>query len=59
MATTITIRDDGPTFIAPDQVDQVTLGDHEGDAIQRPGRPITLRRCGASASKPFCPATAS
>ena len=59
MAITITIRNNGPYFIAPDQVDQVTLVDHEGNVIPRPGRSITLCRCGASATKPFCDGTHS
>lgn len=59
MAITITVRKDGPYFITPDQVDQVTLVDHEGNVIERPGKAISLCRCGASTRKPFCDGTHS
>ena len=59
MTIKITVRKDGPLYIHPDQVDQVTLVDHEGNVIQRPGKSITLCRCGASTTKPFCDGTHS
>ena len=59
MTIRITVRKDGPYFIHPDQADQVTLVDHEGNVIERPGRSYTLCRCGASSTKPFCDGTHS
>ncbi|HEX5580096.1 MAG TPA: CDGSH iron-sulfur domain-containing protein [Gemmatimonadaceae bacterium] len=59
MTIKITVRKDGPLYIHPDQVDQVTLVDHEGNVIERPGKSITLCRCGASTNKPFCDGTHS
>ena len=59
MPIKITVRKNGPLFIHPDEVDQVTLVDHEGNVIERPGKSITLCRCGASATKPFCDGTHS
>ena len=62
MTLTITIRRNGPYVIAPDQVDQVQLIDHEGNVIPpraAPGKPMSLCRCGGSANKPFCDGTHS
>jgi 3-phenylpropionate/trans-cinnamate dioxygenase ferredoxin subunit len=59
MPIKITIRKNGPLFIHPDEVDQVTLVDHEGNVVERPGKSITLCRCGASSTKPFCDGTHS
>jgi CDGSH-type Zn-finger protein len=62
MTLTITIRKNGPYVIAPDQVDQVQLIDHEGNVIaprSAPGKPMSLCRCGGSANKPFCDGTHS
>ncbi|HEU4630528.1 MAG TPA: CDGSH iron-sulfur domain-containing protein [Gemmatimonadaceae bacterium] len=59
MPITIVVRKNGPYYISPDQVDQVTLVDHEGNVIPRPGKSITLCRCGASVTKPFCDGTHS
>lgn len=50
----ITVRNNGPYFISPDQVSEVQLIDHEGKPIPIPGKSITLCRCGASTTKPFC-----
>ena len=51
---TITVRKNGPYFIHPDDVAKVRLIDHEGNPVPIPGKSITLCRCGASATKPFC-----
>lgn len=62
MTLTITIRKNGPYVIAPDQVDQVRLVDHEGNEIpprSAPGKPMSLCRCGGSSVKPFCDGTHS
>ena len=59
MPITITIRKNGPYFIHPDDVAQVRLVDHEGNEIKPPGKSITLCRCGASSTKPFCDSTHS
>lgn len=59
MTIKITVRKDGPYFIHPDQADQITLVDHEGNVIERPGKSYTLCRCGASTNKPFCDGTHS
>lgn len=62
MTVTITIRNNGPFVIAPDQVSQVRLVDHEGNVVpprSAEGKPMSLCRCGASAVKPFCDGTHS
>jgi 3-phenylpropionate/trans-cinnamate dioxygenase ferredoxin subunit len=59
MAITITIRKDGPYFIAADDVAQVQIVDHEGNAVVPKGKNIALCRCGASTTKPFCDGTHS
>ncbi|GMV08603.1 MAG: hypothetical protein ABS52_06720 [Gemmatimonadetes bacterium SCN 70-22] len=52
---TITIRNNGPLFIAADDVDKLQLTDHTGALIPLPtGKGISLCRCGASKRKPFC-----
>jgi CDGSH-type Zn-finger protein len=59
MAITITIRKDGPYLISGDDVAQVKLVDHEGNAVVQKGKNIALCRCGASSTKPFCDGTHS
>jgi CDGSH-type Zn-finger protein len=62
MTITITIRNNGPYVIAPDQISQVRLVDHEGNVVQprsAEGKPMSLCRCGASSVKPFCDGTHS
>jgi CDGSH-type Zn-finger protein len=62
MTITITIRNNGPYVIAPDQVSQVRLVDHEGNVVpprSAEGKPMSLCRCGASSVKPFCDGTHS
>ena len=50
-AVTITVRDNGNYRV----VGPVTLLDGEGNALEvEAGRAVTLCRCGASATKPFC-----
>ena len=58
MSITIKVRKDGPYAIEG----EFNLIDHEGNAIPytpRPGKPMTLCRCGASSKKPFCDGTHS
>ncbi|MAG36895.1 MAG: iron-binding protein [Dehalococcoidia bacterium] len=53
--TTITPRLNGPYKV----VGEVRLVDVDGKEFviaSRPGRPLALCRCGASANKPFCDA---
>ena len=62
MPITITIRNNGPYIIAPEQVSELRLVDHDGNEITRrpaEGKPMRLCRCGASAEKPFCDGTHS
>jgi CDGSH-type Zn-finger protein len=62
MTITITIRNNGPYVIAPDQVSEVRLVDHEGNVVpprSAAGKPMSLCRCGASSVKPFCDGTHS
>ena len=58
MSITIKVRKDGPYAIEG----EFTLIDHEGNPIPytpKPGKPMTLCRCGASTKKPFCDGTHS
>ena len=57
---TITIRKDGPYSIVGDDVANVRLVDADGNVIQ-PRNPakMSLCRCGASSTKPFCDGTHS
>jgi CDGSH-type Zn-finger protein len=59
MPITITVRKDGPYLITGDDVAQVSLVDHEGNAVVPKGKNIALCRCGASVTKPFCDGTHS
>jgi CDGSH-type Zn-finger protein len=50
-AVTITVRDNGNYRV----VGPITLLDDEGNAFEvEAGKAVTLCRCGASATKPFC-----
>lgn len=52
---TITVRENGSFFIAADDKDRVRLVDHTGAEISTEGRKaLSLCRCGASTTKPFC-----
>ena len=57
MSVTITVRKDGPFRVEGD----IVLVEHEGNPIpftHQPGKPwVSLCRCGASATKPFCDGT--
>ena len=56
----ITIRNNGPYVIEGDDMARVRLVDHEGNVVSHEGRKrISLCRCGASATKPFCDGTHS
>jgi len=56
MATTITVRQNGPYQV---ESDDVKLVDWNGNEYQIPKRPFSLCRCGGSTSKPFCDGTHS
>jgi CDGSH-type Zn-finger protein len=56
---TITVNKNGPYKIIGDDVAQVTIVDHEGNTIVPKGKNISLSRCGASSTKPFCDGTHS
>ena len=58
MSVTIKVRKDGPYVVEG----EFNLIDHEGNAIPytlKPGKSMTLCRCGASTKKPFCDGTHS
>ena len=58
MSITIKVRKDGPYNIEG----EFTLIDHEGNPIPytvKPGKGVSLCRCGASTKKPFCDGTHS
>lgn len=61
MPITITVRKDGPLRISPEDAEQVVLLDADGNTIpfNKPGKPLSLCRCGASMNKPFCDGTHS
>jgi CDGSH-type Zn-finger protein len=60
MPITITVRQNGPYVIQEEDIPGVTLVDHEGNVIPTTGKKkISLCRCGASATKPFCDGTHS
>jgi 3-phenylpropionate/trans-cinnamate dioxygenase ferredoxin subunit len=55
---TITLKRNGPYFIAAEDADRVRIVDHEGNLIlPEPGKRIALCRCGGSLTKPFCDAS--
>ncbi len=56
MPITITVRKNGSLGISAADATQVTLVDHEGNAFppRAEGRPMSLCRCGGSATKPYC-----
>ena len=56
MATTITVRQNGPYRV---ESDDVKLVDWNGNEYQIVKRPFALCRCGGSSSKPFCDGTHS
>lgn len=52
---TITIKNNGPFFISPEDAASLTLLDQEGNPVPLPeGKVIKLCRCGGSSKKPFC-----
>ena len=58
MSVTIKVRKDGPYLVEG----EFNLIDHEGNPIPyvaKPGKGMTLCRCGASTKKPFCDGTHS
>jgi CDGSH-type Zn-finger protein len=55
---TITLKRNGPYFIAAEDAVRVRIVDHEGHLIvPEPGKRIALCRCGGSLTKPFCDAS--
>jgi CDGSH-type Zn-finger protein len=58
---TIKVAKTGPLIISPEEAEQVTIVDAEGNTIpfNKPGKPLKLCRCGASTTKPFCDGTHS
>ena len=58
---TIKVAKTGPLVISPEEAEQVTIVDAEGNTIpfNKPGKPLKLCRCGASTTKPFCDGTHS
>jgi CDGSH-type Zn-finger protein len=56
MATTITVRPNGPYIV---DGDEVTLIDWNGNPYTIAKRPFKLCRCGGSTNKPFCDGTHS
>lgn len=57
---TITVRENGPFFIAGADLERVRLVDAQGQVISTEGRKaLSLCRCGASSKLPFCDGTHS
>ena len=58
---TIKVAKTGPLVISPEDSEQVTIVDADGNTIpfNKPGKPLKLCRCGASTTKPFCDGTHS
>lgn len=61
MPITISIRDNGPFLISPEDAQELRLLDQEGNEVPLPaaGKTVKLCRCGASVNKPFCDGTHS
>jgi 3-phenylpropionate/trans-cinnamate dioxygenase ferredoxin subunit len=60
MPITIKVNRNGPYVIQEADIPNVTLVDHDGNVIPTAGRKkISLCRCGASTTKPFCDGTHS
>lgn len=60
MPITIKVNRNGPYVIAEADIPNVTLVDHDGNVIPTTGKKkISLCRCGASSTKPFCDGTHS
>ncbi len=61
MPITITVKTTGPYVISVEDAANVVIVDAAGAAIplNKPGKPISLCRCGASSTKPFCDGTHS
>ena len=57
---TILVRKTGPYVIEGDDMARVRIVDHDGNVVSHEGRKrISLCRCGASTTKPFCDGTHS
>jgi CDGSH-type Zn-finger protein len=60
MPITIKVNRNGPYVIQEADIPNVTLVDHDGNVIPTTGKKkISLCRCGASTTKPFCDGTHS
>jgi CDGSH-type Zn-finger protein len=60
MPITIKVNKNGPYVIQEADIPNVTLVDHDGNVIPTTGKKkISLCRCGASTTKPFCDGTHS
>ena len=58
---TIKVAKTGPLIISPEDAEQVTIVDADGNPVpfNKAGKPLKLCRCGASTNKPFCDGTHS
>ena len=55
---TISIKRHGPYRISAEQAAMIRIVDADGNVVEpEPGKPISLCRCGQSATKPFCDTT--
>jgi CDGSH-type Zn-finger protein len=58
MSITIIVRNNGPYRISVEDAPLVRIEDAAGNVIEpTEGKPISLRRCGASLKKPLCDGT--